>query len=618
MLKKNLLLVFALTFQLTVWSQSSQDHYLEAKRLFFAKDYISADAAFLDLKDDVVFGAYSNFYRALIQYHLGDKLGANLLWEQLLFDYPNWEKQVEVVYWLSVSYFQVGDVDKGLIYLNTYTHQSLNASLSDQLINRYMGDLSVGALTDYQKAYPELRALAFLLASRINQQAIGDQDRELLTSLIDNYELPIQAVMNLDVPNVNKSHYDVAVVLPFVFDGLGNPTATIRNTLVMDLYQGIEMAVESLSMDDIQIRLHSFDTYKEADTVASFGEELKEMDLIIGPLYPGPIEKVKELSKQYQINMISPLTNNSSYTDNNPFSFMAKPSYETMARKLAEYVIQQPHKKSAFIYFSKDLRDSLFAETYREIVETDSIEVLDFASVDDLTAKQLLDQLTEQYEYYYPKSMLDSLLEIEGRFFKTRTLREEEYEDELLDSLAFYELDEDGNLSDSDDPKRLLAYEMKYEMPLDTVGHILVVSRSLSIYNNFVSAKASRLDSIGIYGYSNWFDNKLVNYELMDQVDATVAVPDYFDKESLNFEDFEEKIMRRFKKLPSDFHVQGYELMKFLGSALNTHGKYFQFGLYDDGFRAGELMTGFEYPGINDNQTVPILQIEDYQIKKVN
>jgi ABC-type branched-subunit amino acid transport system substrate-binding protein len=618
MLKKNLLLVFCFATLFSAKSQSAQDDYLEAKRLFFIKDYVSADAAFMTLKQDAVFGAYSDFYRGLIQYHLNNKGEAVILWSRMLSEYPNWEKQVEVLYWLSLCHFQEGDFDRGLTFLNNYTHQSLNVSLANYLISRYMSELPVDLLTGFQKNYPELRSLAFLLASRINQQPIGEQDRQLLKDLIDTYELPLRAVMELEIANIKKSYYDVAVVLPFVYDGMSDPTATIRNTLVMDLYQGLQTAVESLSENDINIRIHSFDTYKEADTVASFAQDLKDMDLIIGPLYPGPIEMVKEISRRHQINMINPLSNNSSYVSDNPFAFLARPSYETMARALADFVLKQSHKKSAFIYFSKDARDSLFAETYRAIMIRDSIEVLDFRSIDDLLAKQLLDQLTEQYEYYYPKSKLDSLLDIEGRFIKTRTLREEENQDEVLDSLAFYELDEDGNLSDPDDPKRLLAYEMKYEMPLDTVGHILVVSRSLSIYNNFVSAKASRLDSIGIYGYSNWFDNKLVNYELMDQVDATVAVADYFDKESDQYEDFKRKIIRKYEKLPSDFHVQGYELMKFLGSALKKHGKYFQFGLYEEGMHSGELMTGFEYPGINDNQMVPVLQIENYEIKKVN
>ena len=619
MIKKiSLLFGLTITFIGVVWSQGSQGNYLEAKRLYYSGDYISADAAFLDLNEDAVFGPYSDFYRALIQYQIDQTREAVLLWKQLLIEYPVWEKQLEVLYWLSVTYFQLADFENGLVYLNSYTEKSTNASLSDQLVSLYMSELDLYAVQMYQQRYPQLRSLAYLLAIKINQQPFSEQDRDKLNQLVEDFQLPVSAVMELDIKNIRKSSYDVAVVLPFVFDGLINPVATIRNTLVMDLYQGMQIAIDELKESDINIRIHSFDTYKEADTVSKYEKELKNMDLIIGPLYPGPIEMVKNISSSYQINMISPLTSNSSYIDGNPYAFMAKPSYETMARKLAEYVVNQPHKPSAFIYFSKDERDSVFAEVYKSAIEKDDIKVQDFKSVDDLSAKRLLDSLTFQYEYYYSKKEADSLLAMGGRFIKTRTLREEEKENELLKTYSFYELDENGNIANPTDPKRLLAYEMKYKVEPDTVGHILIVSRFMSLYNNFVSAKAARQDSMGLYGYSNWFDNQLVNYDLMDQVDARVAAVEYYDKESIEYQKLSKQVIRRYGKNPSDFHVQGYDLMTYLGRMLSTHGRYFQFGAYESGPIKGAILSGYDFPGINDNQVVPIIEVENYYIKQSN
>ncbi|MFZ9046148.1 MAG: hypothetical protein ACO2ZZ_09780 [Cyclobacteriaceae bacterium] len=594
-----------------------QDYYLEAKRLYHAADYTSADAAFLELNDDLTFGPYADFYRGLIQYRQGKIDQSILLWKKLLTDYPNWEKQLEVLYWLSVSHFQVQDFDNGLTYLDTYTDKSVDASLSDQLIAGNMKDLPLSQIEGYQKRYPALRSLAYLTAIKINQEPTGKQDRDYLKKLIDEYSLPIQSVMNLEVENEKKSHYDIGVVLPFVFSGLDNTVAILRNNLVMDLYQGMQMAKEELQGQDINIRIHSFDTQKDSTIVMSFEEDLSSMDLLLGPLYPGPIEALKVISQKYQINMISPLTSNSSYADGNPFAFLAKPSYETMARHLADYVLKQNHKKTAFIYFSKDSRDSLFAEAYKEQIQ-DSIFIWDFQSVDDLIAKRLLDSLTEQYEYYYPKSVADSIAEIEGRYIKFRSLREEEKENEQLDSLAFFELNENGNIADPDEPNRLLAYEMKFRMPLDTVGHILIASRSMSHYNNFVSAKAARQDSIGIYGYSNWFDNRLVNYELMDEVDATVAVAGYYKKDSYAFEEFSKKVMNRYLKPASDYHVQGYDLMMYLGNLLSKNGKYFQFGAFEEGYNKGYLTEGYDFSGTPDNQAVPLLIIEEFEIQKAN
>ena len=239
-----------------------QDYYLEAKRLYHAADYTSADAAFLELNDDLTFGPYADYYRGLIQYRQGKIDQSILLWKKLLTDYPNWEKQLEVLYWLSVSHFQVQDFDNGLTYLDTYTDKSVDASLSDQLIAGNMKDLPLSQIEEYQKRYPALRSLAYLTAIKINQEPTGKQDRDYLKKLIDEYSLPIQSVMNLEVENEKKSHYDIGVVLPFVFSGLDNTVAILRNNLVMDLYQGMQMAKEELKGQDINIRIHSFDTQK--------------------------------------------------------------------------------------------------------------------------------------------------------------------------------------------------------------------------------------------------------------------------------------------------------------------------------------------------------------------
>ena len=616
--KSFLFFIICLHIGLLTFGQNRQSEYLEAKRLYQINDYVSAESAFRSLETDPVFGAYAGFFRGLSLFKQGQFTEANLIWMKVRGDYPSWEKEIELLYWLSVSSFEMKDFDNGLNYLTQYTNRSLNVNLAEQLIPFYLGEMEVNRLVRLQDKYNDLRPLANLLAVKINQEAGSERNEQLFNELITKYELPIQSVMALDVSNVKKSVYDVAVVLPFVFDGLQNPTATIRNTLVMDLYQGIQLAVDELEKQGVFVRLHAFDSYKEADSVMQYESELATMDLIIGPLYPGPIEAVKTISRTYKINMISPLTSNSSYMDGNPYAFMAKASYETLAKRLAEFVASQDHKKSAFIYFSKDERDSLFAENYKEHITSRGIDVLAFKSVDALGAKKELDLLTEVYEHYYSKSEGDSIAELEGRFVKTRKLREEEKKDSLLMAYSYYELDENGMLTNQESPVRMLSYEEKLKVDKDTVGHLLIVSRSMSIYNNFVSAKAARQDSMGIYGYTNWFDNKLVNYNLMDQVDAKVAVTEHLDQSSDAYVSFRDSVISSIQKMPSEYHVQGYDLMYYLGHMLWNHGKYFQFGAYTSGRVMGPFMQGYEFSGANDNQIVPILQLEDYFIEVIN
>lgn len=608
--------IITLFFSVTLLAQNSQSDYLEAKRLYGLEDYISADAAFLDLQEDVQFGSYAQFYRGLIQYQQGEKRAAVALWNKLRSDYPTWLKDGEVLYWLSISNFELGAFDIALSKLDQYTRASMNVQLAEVLIPYFLQEEMVEDLKAYQASYPELRPLAKLYARRIAELPVSERPDSTLQNLIFDYELSIASLMQIDVKNVKKATYHIGLALPFMFEQLSDPTATVRNRIVMELYQGFAMAKEELQIDGKELVLHCFDTKKEADTTWLHEESLAQMDLIIGPLYPGPIDVVKEISAKYQINMISPLTSNSSYMEGNKFAMLANPSYETMARSLASFVSAQAHKKSAFVYFTSDERDSLFAEVYRSSLIKDSIEVVDFRSVDRLTAKYLLDSLTAQYAQYYPKSMADSIGEIEGRFVKYRNLRTEEIE--TLDSLVFYETDEDGRLVDRENPQKMLAYEMLLKIVPDTVGHIMIASRSMAVYNNFVSARAARQDSIGIYGYSNWFDNNLVNYNLMDQVNVKVAVSDFVDSDRSTYPELMNRLSKKFMKVPSQYHLLGYDLLCYLGEQLHVNGKYFQLEAYQSGRTKGVITHGYDFSGANDNQVVPILELEEYRVKTVN
>lgn len=624
-ISKKVLLLFLL-FQIAglsiLLAQGTQSGYLEAKRLFNNKDYRAAYGAFSSLEDDPTFATYARFYCGLSQLYTEDLRGARNTLNELLQYYPDWEHNREVLFWLAKISLELGQVREGLEYIDAYEIRTTSSDIADQLIPAYLADSSVASLTLYYKSFSDNKALASLLARKIDKQTIIERDQNLFEQILSRHQLNPEIFMDSDLENVFKESYNVAVVMPFMFESLDNPGNILRNSLITDFYQGMQLAVEEMKEDSIFLNLVPFDTKRSEEVTRSIVPGIVKNDVIVGPLLPPQVAIVKEASSKERINMINPLSSNDDYLEDNEYAFLFRSSYLTMARELAEYVVNYDSSDNAAIYFSPNPRDSIFAEIYRSVLEAGGITIADFRSLDELAAKVLLDSLTDQYEQIIPKAMADSILEAElpGRFPKFRGLKLDEEENlsdyPVIDSLWFSEVDEEGKLVNPEDPRKMVAYEMKFRVPKDSIGSFTVITRSNTIANNIISAAAAREDSTRIYGYGDWFDFKVINFGLMDRLQVTLAMPEYLNSRSLRFDQVRLRLMRAYSTVPSEYHFHGYEFARFLGKALKDNGKYFQNGFYQ-GKISGYLSEGVDYKGSNNNQIVPIVRMRNFEVAPV-
>ncbi|MFY0686093.1 MAG: ABC transporter substrate-binding protein [Cyclobacteriaceae bacterium] len=619
---------------LNVSGQQNKAEFAEAKRLYSIGEYQSAASAFSSLTADPMFAEYATFYYALSTYNNGSATEAIDGWKQVLSLYPNWNQIPEVLFWIAKVSFEQGNLKQGLEYLDSYTNLTNNASLSKQLVPKYFESAELSELIDFQSKYPGNRQLAFQLASKIMSQPASIRDQSLLDQLIGNYGFDMLELMNVKVENVKKDRYSVAVTLPFMFEGIDKPLSVMRNSLIMNFYQGMLLGNQKLSDDGVNIDLFCYDTQKSTAVTKALLPKLEGSDLIVGPLYPGPIDVIKEYSSNSHMYMFNPLSNNEEYIESNPFAYLARPTYRTMARALGEYVVGQHNRKSTLVYYAKNDRDSVFAATYKDVIEEAGFNVVRFTAIDELEAKLILDSLVETFEEYYEQEVADSISEIEGRFIKTRRLRDaedernkkileliaENKEDTILamdlmdDFVTFFQEElEDGELDDD----KMVAYESKLKVPKDSIGHILIAGRSNTIVNNLISAVAARSDSTGLYGYGDWTDFKVVNYVLLEQIGVKIAVPDYIDESSEEYELRSEEIQMMCRCIPSEYHFAGYDFMMYVGKMLSENGKYFQNGA-DGSYSKGNVLEGFRYGTSNDNQVVPIVTLQDLELIPLN
>ena len=135
---------------------------------------------------------------------------------------------------------------------------------------------------------------------------------------------------------------DVAVMLPFLLDSRGG-----EQTLMVEYYEGLLLAVDSLKRQNVNIDLHVYDT---GDRTASLDAllskpELKEMDIIFGPGHSEHIKAVSDFAKAHDIRLVIPFTSKDSevfnnpriYQINTPQSYLFSQVYKLFADNFAGY-----------------------------------------------------------------------------------------------------------------------------------------------------------------------------------------------------------------------------------------------------------------------------------------
>ena len=204
-------------------------------------------------------------------------------------------------------------------------------------------------------------------ANRYNSK----DDLEISDMLTNRFKLKevskskVQSKGSTSSVSKNESSIDFGVLLPFNITDLANSVGA--NKYTFELYQGMKIAAEQLKAGGINVNLHAFDVKKSKDDflVLEKKEGFKNLDLIVGPLYPNPNEEAVEFALNHKIIQVHPLSNNLSLLKDGNSIFLMQPSHLQQSKKTLQYVAGLDKKKTVSIYFGNAKKDSLFASIYR-------------------------------------------------------------------------------------------------------------------------------------------------------------------------------------------------------------------------------------------------------------
>lgn len=561
-MKKIIAFIFLVFFNLVAWAQVDYpEQYHNAKELFRQGKYNLAMETFkpliaYDQKNQ--YSPYASYYYALAAYRQGYLAVAKDMFLQIKSVHSKWDKLDEVNLWLAKIYLEDGDYFQGIKTLNAIQNKNILAD-GQAVKAQYLGQITdAEILKMMREEFPKDEVVAKSLARVLSKNLTDEEDKQLLESLIDQYKFDRADFIPEAPKTFHKDRYAVSVLFPFMLETLDAKPGKKRNQIVLDFYEGIKLAVDSLNKKGPEIRLRAYDTDEGLDNLKRLlqTEELKNSDLVIGPLFPEENKIVQEFSLNNQVNVINPFFNNTDLIGTNPYAYLFQPSSETIGKKSAEYLAGRAKKNICMVFYGSSKKDSVLAANFTEKANGLGLQIVASRRIfkkDEASIISILQTATEYDEFKYPS---------------------------------------------------------QFTLKKDSIGSIFVGTDDPLIYTKVISAVETRGDSILVIGSENWIDDTAVAFEKYQNLGVVFSAPNYVSNQNPGRTSFIRKYVNRYGRVPSNLSLLGYEMMLVFGNQLKTNGVYFQDGLNKTALVPGHLFQGFRYQFSRDNQLVPFVKFK--------
>ena len=566
--------LLSLVLALAVFTASAQDYkkqYRTAKELFTGGKYSEAMVAFKSLTvydKDNPYSEYSSYYYAMAAYRLGYITVAKDMLLQIKKLYPQWDQMDEVNYLLCKTYFDQKEYFQARTVMDQIKDPAFVSDLQN-LKRMYISQIEdPETLRMMLEEHPEDVEIAKIMVTRLGQQPYHLQDTTLINSLIAQYGLSRRDLISqVAIRPIKKDTIRIALVMPFLAATLDPSPVKKRNQIILELYQGMKMATDSLSKSGIPLSLLAYDNERNMDATKKIlkEKELKGIDLMVGPFFQEEAKPILEFSMTNRINVVvNPLSNNSDLVKQNPYSFLFQPSHETIARSSAEIASNLAKKKNCFVYYGETSKDSLMAATFIARAKELNLRVLYSQRISTENSGSILSKLATATQY-----------------------------DEWRNPLQF-------------------------SLKKDSIGCIFVASSNELIYSKVINSVETRGDSILVIGQEGWLDDSSVDYTRFERIKMALAAPNFKSVVNPAFLDFRKKYMNRHGVLPSEYAGTGYEFIMVMGKMMDHYGVNFLQTLREGEVVQGSLSSGLSLSSERDNRVVPFVSLKGGQLVRLN
>lgn len=174
----------------------------------------------------------------------------------------------------------------------------------------------------------------------------------------------------------SKSHLNVGLILPF-------KEKTDRGSKMVEFYQGMLMAVDSVRKQGVSVDLYAYHSGNSIADMSSILEktELQHMDVIFGPLDGVQANVLSNFCQQHKIRLVMPFATTNTYGTSNPYNYVVFAQADEVTRQAAIYAGKQ-FEKCNYIQInagSADHRGTVFINSFAQQIATrgNGLRILD-------------------------------------------------------------------------------------------------------------------------------------------------------------------------------------------------------------------------------------------------
>lgn len=348
---------------LTAQSSKIQQKYKYGKELLATEKYLQAIEVFKRISrpengDEIYLN--SIYLHALALYKVDKKQESRQLLFLLADKHDTWGSIDEVHYLMAIIDFEWKSTVDALEHLAKIKDEKIKQDAYN-LKKAQLGENTVERLKYLYAKYPNDEALGKVLLTKL-YEINGGSDMVLLEELQDKYNT--NEPVKVDTPTIDKrDSYNVAILLPFNAQNLNGGS---KSNFVIELYEGILIGLKDLEAKGVKLNVYTYDTKRDSAATAKIlaNPDMLNMDLCIGPLYGNTLPLIQRFSKEHKIPFVNPISDNSRLIQDNPYGFLLSSGYETVAKRVADFSVDNLKGKKAVIIHGASAKDTLTAKAF--------------------------------------------------------------------------------------------------------------------------------------------------------------------------------------------------------------------------------------------------------------
>ena len=192
-------------------------------------------------------------------------------------------------------------------------------------------------------------------------------------------EIQADTAHNVSYTGKMKAEYNIAFFLPFHAAEAsaldvekivkGDEQLPNKSTIALPFYEGALLAIDSLKKKNIKAKLFVYDVddHDSLNIVTLLKKpELKEMDLMIGPLYGSSFMPVAKFAKEHHIPIVSPFTQINKILFDNLYVCKVLPSTAMQIELMANYAIDSFRTQNIILLNNNNPKEVTFYNAFKK------------------------------------------------------------------------------------------------------------------------------------------------------------------------------------------------------------------------------------------------------------